>query len=125
MVFIDDEFFYYMGKIYQEEDKYLEAINEFSQAIILGEKYKNENMVYFEYYASRGACHLLLNNYKSALADFNQVLEWNEFRAGVQANKGIALFKLNRESEACKCWETAKELGYLGVQTYLDNYCHK
>ena len=45
LVFIDDEFFYYMGKIYQEEDKYLDAINEFTQAIILGEKYKDENMV--------------------------------------------------------------------------------
>ncbi len=126
LVFIDDdEFFYYMGKTYQEEDKYLDAINEFSQALILGEEYKDDNMVYYEYYASRGACYLFLNKYEDALADFNQVLIWNEYRAGVHVNKGIALFKLKRKSEACASWEIAKELGYLSVQAYLDNNCNK
>ncbi len=119
----DDEVIYYLGKIFQAGKSYDTAISEFSEAIhysrINGEDYP----VVYDYYASRGVCYLQKEEYKAALEDFNYSIKLNNKKGSVYANKGIALYKLNRLEEACQSWEKAYELGETSVREYIEKNC--
>jgi len=119
----DDEIVYYLGKIYQTEKDYDNALIEFNYAI----KYSKENgenyPIVYDYYASRGVCYLNQDKYEKALEDLNYSLKLNDTKGSVYANRGLALYKLKKYDEACTSWNRARELGITSVENYITKYC--
>ncbi len=124
LIFVeDDEIIYYLGKIIQTEKKYGEAIKVFDEAIKFGKKNGEDYPIVYDYYASRGVCYLRLEKYAEALADFDYAIQLNGKKGSIFANRGIALFKLNKPDEACRSWKIAFSMGESGVQKYIEKNC--
>lgn len=119
----DDEFCYYLGRIYQKEDLYDKAIGEYNEAIKFSKVNGEDFELVYEYYANRGICFLKKEEYDKAHKDFDYASKLNNTKGGIYANKGIVLFKLNRTSEACDSWQKAINLGEKSAKKYIDKYC--
>ncbi len=119
----DDEVIYYLGKVYQLEKDYDNAIAEFTEAIRWSNQNGQDYPIVYDYYASRGACYLMQSRYEEALTDFDDSLKLNDTKPAVYANRGFALRNLNRPVEACDSWIKAYDLGLTSVKRYLDMYC--
>lgn len=119
----DDEITYYLGKIYQAEKKYRNALTEYNDAIKYGKKNGEDYPIVFDYYASRGICYLWQNQYQKALSDFDYSLKLNAKNGGVYANRGIVLYKLRKYDEACRSWKKAYKMGQKSVKKYIDRNC--
>jgi len=118
-----DEIAYYLGKIYQTEKDYDNALIEFNYAIKYGKKNGENYPIVYDYYASRGVCYLSQDKYEEALADLNYSLKLDDTKGSVYANRGIALYKLKKYDEACTSWNKAYELGITSVESYITKYC--
>jgi len=120
----DDLFYYYLGKYYMKENQLDTSIYYLSRAVKFSKQNGEDFPAVYDYYASRGICYLKQQHYEKANSDFDAALKLNKLKAGIYVNKGIALFKLNRNTEACLSWNKAKEKGMGNiVQRYIDKYC--
>jgi tetratricopeptide (TPR) repeat protein len=119
----DDEIAYYLGKIYQTEKDYDNALIEFNCAIKYGKKNGEDYPIVYDYFASRGAVYLSQDKYEEALKDLNYSLTLNDTKGSVYANRGIVLYNLKKYDEACTSWNRAHELGITNVESYITKYC--
>lgn len=119
----DDEIIYCLAKVYQIEKDYENALIEYSEAIKFGKINGEDIPGFYDYYASRGVCFLFQNKYNEAINDFNNSIRFDATKGSVYANKGIALYKLKKNDEACKSWDQAFELGETSVAEYIEKLC--
>lgn len=119
----DDQFYYYLGKSYLQQNNLDSAIVKFSKAIeyskINGEDFELIN----DYYASRGICFLKKEKYAKSISDFSYAIKLNEFKTSAYANRGVAYYQLNQKSKACESWKKAFEYGEMSVEAYINKFC--
>ncbi len=120
----DDEFPYYLGKVYQKKNQLKAAIAEYDTAIKYSKVNGEDYELVYDYYANRGICYLKQNIYTNAVSDFDYAIKLNDMKGSIYTNRGIALFQMKKKDEACKSWEKALELGQ-NVQQYIDKFCKK
>lgn len=80
-------------------------------------------------YNNRGVIYMRKNLYQQALRDFEKALQNvsdsdNDSIALYNANKGNALYNLNRKTEACAAWKKASSLGNTSAATNLSRNCN-
>lgn len=121
----DDELAYYLGNIYQNENNYSKAIEEYSRAIQFSKKNGEDGLLVYAYYQNRASCYLKTNQFSKAIPDFNYALKLNEGNGAIYANRGIAYYKTGKRTEACQDWRTATKLGVSSASTYVRRYCTK
>lgn len=120
----DDEFCYYLGKVYQSKNEYDKAISEYSDAIKYSKINGEDFEIVYSYYESRGTCFLKKKMYSKSLADYDYALKLNSSESSIYANKGFALYKLKKTKEACKSWKISLKLGESQMNKYISKYCN-
>jgi tetratricopeptide (TPR) repeat protein len=90
----------------------------------MNDEEKDDDDVYS--YIKKGETLLNDNKYDDALVSLNKVIECSQFESLLNTvkseayfNKGFALWKLNRNSEAIKCFDKAIETNSMNSFTYL------
>jgi len=97
--------------------KHQDAINDFSQAIILS---PDNGWAY----VSRGSAKNKVEQYESAITDFNKALEINPSDQEAFNNRGFSKKQLGDLAGACADWKTSKKLGNKEAPIILkNNYC--
>ena len=88
--------------------------------------YKNEEKEDVNSYIEKGETLLNDNKYDDALNLFNKVIDCSQYKLLLNTvkseayfNKGFALWKLNRNSEACECFDKAIETNSMNSFAYL------
>lgn len=119
----DDELCYYLGNIYQNQEKYADAVKEYSLAIQYSKKNGEEYELVYAYYLNRGNCYLKQRDFAKAIPDYTYSLKLNQDSGAVYANRGIAYYSTGKRKEACADWRKAKSLGVTSVNTYINRYC--
>ena len=119
----DDEICYYLGNVYQIENRFAEAIREYTSAIKYAKKNGEEFGLTYAYYLNRGNCYLKRSEFQKAIQDYTYSLSLNDKSGALYANRGIAYFKTGKRTEACRDWKKAKTLGVTSVGQYLNRYC--
>ncbi len=119
----DDEFCYYLGNIYQHENNYSKAIQEYSLAIKYAQKNGEDYELVYAYYQNRASCYLKINEFSKANPDFNYALKLNQENGSIYANRGIAYYKTGKKTEACQDWRKASKMGIGTASVYVRRYC--
>lgn len=119
----DDELYYYLGNIYQNEGNLAEAIKVYSKAIEFGKINGEDFELIYAYYLNRGNCYIKQNDFAKAIIDYNQTIKLKPDAGATYVNRGIALYKTGKRKEACDDWKKAKSLGMTNVNQYLARYC--
>lgn len=86
---------YYIGKIFEKNENYLEAIEKYSYCIENEEKIR-------EALASRAICYTKLKRDKLALEDWNRLQEIVGYNYEIYANKGLNFIQLGKLNDAIK-----------------------
>ena len=71
----------------------------------------------------RGMIYNDLKKFKEAILDFDEAIKLKNYDPLIYSEKAWALFKTSNNSEACKNWKKAQELGDAEVSEYLAKYC--
>ena len=79
---------------------------------------QNADVYYF-----RGLAYNDLENYATAIEDFNKSIELNPNYGLAYSRRGSAKFNLNNKTGACADWNKAVELGYDKAQSLIDENC--
>ncbi|MDE6451003.1 MAG: tetratricopeptide repeat protein, partial [Odoribacter sp.] len=119
----DDEFCYYLGNIYQQENNYSKAIQEYTLAIKYAQKNGEDYELVYAYYQNRASCYLQINEFSKAIPDFNHALKLNQENGSIYANRGIAYYKTGKKTEACQDWRKASQMGIGTAITYIRRFC--
>jgi tetratricopeptide (TPR) repeat protein len=119
----DDEMAYYLGNILQRENRLIEAIAAYTDAI----KYSKINGEEFElvwaYHFNRGNCYLKSNQHAKAIPDYDYALKLSPSNADVLTNRGFCHYKVGNNSAACEDWKEAKKFGNTQTEKYLQSFC--
>jgi tetratricopeptide (TPR) repeat protein len=119
----DDEMAYYLGNILQRENRLIEAIAAYTDAI----KYSKINGEEFElvwaYHFNRGNCYLKSNQNAKAIPDYDYALKLSPSNADVLTNRGFCHYKVGNNSAACEDWKEAKKFGNTQTEKYLQSFC--
>ena len=91
------------GNRFGYEEKYTEAVKEYTKAIEL-------NPEYFEAYGNRGNAYADLGRYKEAIRDYNKVIELNPEGWLAYYNRGDVYADLERYDEAIRDYNKAIEI---------------
>ncbi|MDQ3191607.1 MAG: tetratricopeptide repeat protein [Bacteroidota bacterium] len=119
----DDEFCYYLGRLYQNEGKFDEAIAEYNEAVKFSKINGEDYPIVYDYYSSRGICYLKKELFSEAVKDFDYAIKLNNTKGNIYTNRGIALFKMSNKLEACESWRKALELNEGSASNYINKYC--
>ena len=119
----DDELCYYLGNIYQNENNYSKAIQEYTKAIQYSKKNGEDFELVYAYYQNRAGCYLKTNEFAKAIPDFNYALKLNQENGAIYANRGIAYYKTGKRAEACQDWRKASKMGISSAAIYVRKYC--
>ena len=95
----------------QDEDKNLEAIEEYSKAIELNPDYELA-------YNNRGLAYYNLNEYETAIRDYNRAIKVEPDFAFAYYNRGSAYHKLGRYDEAMQDYNKSLELDPTDADVY-------
>jgi tetratricopeptide (TPR) repeat protein len=119
--FIDYELYYTRGYAYQQLGNKSNALIDYN--IVL----KNSKN-HISAYNNRGCIYMDQNNYNLALNDFNNAIKFASLNSDNEigiyyTNKGNALYKLKRNTEACQQWHKAVSLGCNKANNALKNLC--
>lgn len=115
------DYHYRAGNVYYHLKEYEKAYGNYSIALDhLNIEYPiNEVLCHF----NRGICAINLKRYSQSLQDFDFVISQDpEFGEAIQM-KGLALIRLKKKEEACKCFKEAQQKEVRGASTYLSKYC--
>lgn len=116
----DEELAYYLGKIYQENAKFDNAIAEYTNAI----EYSPEDSEFrYFYFFSRGSSYVKKHKNEEALADFTEALKLRPESTSALVNRGFCYYNLKNNSKSCADWRKARELGSNQVSKYISQYC--
>jgi hypothetical protein len=99
-----DRIFYNRGNAYLQEKKYLEAISDYSYAILQNQKFS-------EAYYNRSLAYASLKLYDESLNDLNSTLKINDHHASAFYAKGFVLEKKGCIDEAYKAYDKSSSLG--------------
>lgn len=103
-VVIQDAYYWYeRGNDYLDNEKYIEALDAFNNAIILDPNFA------LSWY-NKGVCHMWLNKYEEALDAFNTAIDLDPENPYSWQFKGWALQELGRNDEATASLEKAYDL---------------
>jgi outer membrane protein assembly factor BamD (BamD/ComL family) len=121
--FIDTYLYFNRGFAYQELGNTQNALNDYNTVL------KNTKN-YSAAFNNRGVIYMSQNKFNLALNDYNNALKIaslnkeNNLDSGLyHCNKGNALYKLKRNSEACQEWKKAVSLGYSQANYSIRNFC--
>ena len=92
------------GAALQKQNKYEEALNNYSKALDINQT--NPNVFVY-----RGNIYYKRENYENALDDFKKVLELDPNNHVAQYNLGMCYFRQGDELNACDAFHKACELG--------------
>ncbi|MEX0595846.1 MAG: tetratricopeptide repeat protein, partial [Candidatus Paceibacterota bacterium] len=96
---------------------YIEAIKDYKNLLV----FKSYDV---DYLYNLGFCYLQIKDYQSSVDYFSKALEHsNEQIANILTFRGVALYNLNLNKEACFDWSKAKAMGYKEAEKYIINYC--
>lgn len=96
---------------------YTEAIKDFKNLLV----FKSYDV---DFLYNLGFCYLQIKEYQLSVDYFSKALEHsNEQIANVLTFRGVALFNLNLNKEACFDWNKALAMGYKEAEKYIINYC--
>lgn len=108
------------GIAFVEGGKYLEAINEFTQALILAPKSAT-------IYLHRAGAYAECGNYEQALSDYEQAIALNSKDAQAYINRGYARFMMGAIADAIADWSEAIRLKPKAALPYINRgaaYAH-
>jgi tetratricopeptide (TPR) repeat protein len=91
------------GYAYNISGDYGNAINAFTKAIELDQKYANA-------YVNRGFAHYKLGNYRQAIENYDKAIEINPKHAMAFNNRGVAYEELGKYRQAIEDYDKAIEL---------------
>lgn len=114
------DLYMFVGDILQKQNKYIEAVDEYSKAI---EFVKDENPNKYLIYFNRGNSYLKLKQYQNAITNYNSTLIELPNYYGALANRGMAYYNLRNKSQACSDWNKAAKNGYSVAKRYIARYC--
>ncbi len=106
------------GICYYEMKQYKNAIELFNKALILKPEAK-------EIYTDRAFCKIALKDLNGALNDYDEVLKIYPNSALNLYNRGILKISLNQKESGCIDLYRAKDLGYTGAQSAIQENCMK
>lgn len=119
----DDEICYYLGNLYQNENNYIQAIKEYTEAIQYAQKNGEDFELVYAYYQNRASCYLKRNEFSKAIPDFTYALKLKPENGATYTNRGIAYYKTGKKAEACRDWKKAQSLGVVSASMYVRRYC--
>jgi tetratricopeptide (TPR) repeat protein len=119
----DDEMAYYLGNLLQKENRFDEAINAYTEAIIYSKINGEDFPLVWAYYFNRGNCFLKTNQHSKAIQDYDYALELSPKNADILTNRGFCHYKTNNPSAACTDWSVATDLGSKHTQKYMQSFC--
>jgi tetratricopeptide (TPR) repeat protein len=102
--------------------RYQQAINDFNNAIGIGQIEENPQLLFF-----RGNSFYQLADYDSAINDFNQMLAIQPKHLGATNQRGLAYVGVGKETEACSDFKRVYQYGIQSLKdkakVNIDNYC--
>ena len=116
------------GICYDSQNKHIEAIADYSQAITL-ESNKNPESYMYDLelltmaYVNRGATKIDLEDYDGGILDLKKAIEINPNYIDSYYNLGYAFFDLNDFENACSTWEKSVALGDKEAIELISKYC--
>jgi tetratricopeptide (TPR) repeat protein len=119
----DDEMAYYLGNLLQKENRFDEAINAYTEAIIYSKINGEDFPLVWAYYFNRGNCFLKTNQHSKAIPDYDYALKLSPRNSDVMTNRGFCFYKINKKSEACNDWNEALQLGNKVTERYIQSFC--
>jgi Flp pilus assembly protein TadD len=91
------------------------ALPDFNKAVLLDSLNVNA-------FKNRGNAYASLKKFDEAMLDYNKVLKFNPYDAGIFMNIGNIKHQQNDKS-ACEYWQKAKKLGLKDAQQMLNKFC--
>ncbi len=102
-----------LGNIYLQHGKYQMAVEQLSQAI----KNKGDGE-YPEAYFDRGSAYTLLQQHEQAIADFTQLIQWNENDYKAYSNRGVIYLNTKQYAAAIADFTKVIELAPNPAKSY-------
>lgn len=97
-----DRYFYY-AEYYQKQKDYEQAIDWYSKAITLNEKYT-------EAYHQRGRCRQFSKDYTGAIADYTTAIKLFPHYTKSYLNRAACKNRIGDAKDACEDWKQAEKL---------------
>lgn len=109
------------GEVYLELQNYLQAINDFNNAIKSIEGLPKDfpkSIREADCYNNRGFAHFKLKNYQNSINDFNKAIEIHK-EPSYYYNRGLCYLKLRNHQQAIKDIRIAAGMGDNQAREYL------
>ena len=121
----DDELCFYLGEVYRMQNNLIDAMNEYTAAIVFSKKNGEDFYLVPSYYTNRGNCYIKMEMYDSAIADYSYTLKLKPDNASALMNRGICYMKKGDTQNACADWTKSLETGNTSAAKYIDKHCEK
>ena len=96
--------------------QYQRALDDIAKAIEL-------NSAELSYRAEQALLHIRIGRNEQALQLLDDALKLDVDNAELYRLKGIAYVQLKKKTEACECFQKAKELGDKVVDSLIEKHC--
>ncbi|PIB36049.1 hypothetical protein BFP72_11915 [Reichenbachiella sp. 5M10] len=116
------DMYYLAGNIYFNMEYYIEATNNYSNAIRSNDD-SDIPVDLVNCYYNRGNAYFSAGMYRSAINDFSKVIELKEDYMYAYHNRALAYKHRDDLEQACLDFHKAKDLGSTMSQKYIDKYC--
>ncbi|SDZ54224.1 Tetratricopeptide repeat-containing protein [Rhodonellum ikkaensis] len=119
----DDELAYYLGNVFQAENRYPEAIKAYSEAIAFSKINGEDFPIVWAYYFNRANCLLKTNQHAKAIPDYTYSLKLSPDNPDIYTNRGFCYYKTDKRAAACDDWNKAIQFGNPASEKYLKSFC--
>ena len=109
-------FYYYREQAALMSKQYQRALDDIAKAIEL-------NSAELSYRAEQALLHIRIGRNEQALQLLDDALKLDVDNAELYRLKGIAYVQLKKKTEACECFQKAKELGDKVVDALIEKHC--
>ena len=113
----------YDSAIYQMAQIQAYFLNDFKEGLknfnLLHEESSDYNSAFF----GKGFCHYHLQDYQTAVTDFEHFIDFNQKQGYSYYLKGLSELKLNQDSIACEDFKLAWDLGVKEAEPALKQEC--
>lgn len=113
---VNDVFYYYREQAALMSKQYQRALDDIAKAIEL-------NSAELSYRAEQALLHIRIGRNEQALQLLDDALKLDIDNAELYRLKGIAYVQLKKKTEACECFQKAKELGDKVVDALIEKHC--
>lgn len=113
---VNDVFYYYREQAALMSKQYQRALDDIAKAIEL-------NSAELSYRAEQALLHIRIGRNEQALQLLDDALKLDVDNAELYRLKGIAYVQLKKKTEACECFQKAKELGDKVVDALIEKHC--